>query len=118
MAGAQYGLAPADVSAGEGDEAAGRYGLADLYRLKALLFDQFGVFHQHHGIGATRHHTARGDHRGVTFGHRHRWCMSRGEHFVGELQQARCIFAGTDRILRAQREAVDIGTVESRHVHR
>ena len=80
--------------------------------------DQLGVLDHHHGVGAARHHAAGGDGgRGAgptsIFGRDARRRSPRRS-----AQPARRRVAGAGGVGGAQREAVDVGAVERRHVER
>ena len=61
-AGAQHGLAGADVRAGSGNGGARRHGLTDVHgRIGGV--DEFRLLDHHHRVGAARDHAARGDDR-------------------------------------------------------
>ena len=76
------------------------------------------VLDHHDRIRAARHHAARGDrHRGSAAddggGH-----DARVDDFLAKAQLPRHFLGGAERIGGDQREAVDVGAIEGRHVHR
>ena len=89
---------------------------AQLDRRHAL--DQLGVLDHHHGVGAARHHAAGGDGgRGagpdLDLGR-----VAAGDHLGVERELLRRGVGRARGVGGAQREAVDIGAVERRHVDR
>ena len=113
---AHQGLAARDVGAGVGDELPRRHAAAQLDRRNAL--DQLGVLDHHHGVGAARHHAAGGDGGGGAGLHLDLGRMAAGDHLGVERDLLRRAVGCAGGVGRAQREAVDIGAVERRHVDR
>ena len=114
---AQQRLAARDVGAGIGDELPRRRprGAA---RSPGTRLDQLGVLDHHHRVGAARHHAAGGDGgRGAGLDLELRR-MAAGDHLGVERELLRRAVGGAGRVGGAQREAVDIGAVERRHVDR
>ena len=80
--------------------------------------DQLGVLDHHHGVGAARHHAAGGDGGGGAGLHFDFGRMAAGDHLGVERDLLRRAIGGAGRVGRADREAVDVGAVERRHVDR
>ena len=79
---------------------------------------RLGVFDHHDGIGAARHRaTGRNGSRGPRQ-HRSHWRNAAGDDFVVQQQPHRRRLAGRRQIGGTHRKAIDIGTVERRHVDR
>ena len=114
-AGAQQGLAARDVGAGIRDELPGRRGTADLDRARA---GGLRVLDHHDGIRAARQRAAGRDRRRRARQHRPLRRDTAGDHLVVEPQAYGRGFVRRGEIGRAHRKAVDIGTVERRHVDR
>ena len=80
--------------------------------------DQLGVLDHHHGVGAARHHAAGGDGGGGAGRDLELRRVAAGDHLGVERELLRRAFGRAGGVGGAQREAVDIGAVERRHVDR
>jgi hypothetical protein len=116
----QHHLAARDVGAGIGDELPRRDRAAhiDCERIAVAFGDQLGVLDHDHGIGAAGNDAACGDRRCRTGLDLERRRMPAGDHFAVETKAARRGVARPRGVDRAQREAVDVGAIERRHVDR
>ncbi len=94
--------------------AARRISIAGAFR----IVEQFGVLDHDDRIGAARHHAAGRNRGGAARRNRDRRRMTAGDHLAIERKPARRAVARTRGVGRAQRKAVDAGTVEGRHVDR
>ena len=77
-----------------------------------------GVLDHHHRVGAAGHHAAGGDGDGLAGpdgSDRHDAGVN---HFVGQAHPTRHFLRGAEGVLRHDGEAVHVGAVERRHVHR
>ena len=115
----QHHLAARDVGAGIGDELAGRDRAAHVDRRRSVAVDQLGVLDHHHGVGAARDHAAGRD-RGRGARRRLRAPAHGRRRSTSPLsaKPARRDVARARGVGGAQREAIDIGAIERRHVDR
>ena len=109
-------FAARDVGARVGNELPRGSGAAQLDGRHA--FDQLGVLDHHHRIGAARQHAAGGDGGGGAGSDLDLRRMAAGDHLGVERELLWCVVGGARGVGSAQREAVDIGAVERRHVDR
>ena len=79
---------------------------------------RLGVFDHHDGIGPARHRAAGGDGSRRPRQHRPHRRNAAGNHFVVQHHPHRRRFAGRRQIGGTHRKAVDIGTIERRHIDR
>ena len=79
---------------------------------------RLGVLDHHDGVGAARHHAAGRDRRRLAGANRRLRDDARVDLFLDELHDARHLFGGAERVFGDDGEAVDVGAIERRDVHR
>jgi hypothetical protein len=109
----QHRLACRDVGTGERHAAAGCDRTCDAQAVAA----RFRVFHHHHGVGAARHHASGRNGDRLACPDNSCWHHA-GVDFLGsESDRPRAFLGRAERVLRDDREAVDIGAIERRDVN-
>ncbi|GJE44265.1 hypothetical protein AEGHOMDF_3453 [Methylobacterium soli] len=115
---AQHRLAERHVGAGAADELAGPRRPDELDRGGAVMLEELRMLHHHHRVGAARDDAAGGD-RGRGAGRdRERRGGAAGQDLGIEGEAHRARLAGARAVGGPDREAVDEGAVEGRHVDR